>query len=127
MRKLKLKEIITPEFDEAFSILYQQNLPAPVAFKLAGIADELKDYRIQFESVRERLLTRHCEKDDSGELKKTPDGNQYLLANQPEFDKQYRELINTEITLNTIKLKDIAKLQFTPPVAAVLARTVILA
>lgn len=90
---------------ETFSQIMQQSFKGSIAFKVARLARELNKEMETFNTERQKLLERYCEKDENGELKVLENGNVQVIPEKlQEFNQEFTNLLETEVEINADKL-----------------------
>jgi len=107
---LKIRQIISPEFSQAYIKLMQLQLPMKTAYRLKKMAELITDEQKKYEELRKDLLTNLGEKNDDGSLK-IDDGIVDLGENQQRYLDQHLELLDIDVSLELIKLDDLGDAQ----------------
>lgn len=90
---------------ETFSQIMQQSFKGSIAFKVARLARELNKEMETFNTERQKLLERYCEKDKNGELKVLENGNVQVIPEKlQEFNQEFTNLLETDVEINADKL-----------------------
>lgn len=115
MIETNLREIIDAQ--ETLKMISKMKLKARSAYKLARILREAdKELKTEQEAHKE-LIDKYGQRDENGDLKQTEEGN-FLIEeeNLNEYFKEYKELLDTLVTLNCdfIDLADIEEATLTP-------------
>lgn len=111
---MKLHKIIDPLFYQAVTELSNSQLPVATSYALADILEKLQDERLKFEAVRQTLLDRHGDKDDKGTLKLNEAKTEYVLKDKEAFDKEYKELLEIDVSLPNFKLSQLGDAKLSP-------------
>lgn len=103
MIKTTLQEVITAE--QFLAALSNEKLRSKAAYQVARL---IHDIRIELELFQERriaLIEKYADHDDNGEP--IVENNQYKISKESSelLDKEYKELVETEITLNANKIQ----------------------
>ena len=114
MIQITLQELITSF--PALKALADKEVPAKVAFLVAGIINKISEEYKTFENTRESLIRKYGEKDQNGEVKVQDDGT-VLITPQwlDSFNHDLQELLETKVTIvnELIPLSALEALNFT--------------
>lgn len=115
MIQVNLNDIINAS--ETFSKIMRQTLSGALAFKIARLARELNKEVETFNSERQKILDRFCEKDENGNFAQTEDGMIKIIPEKiSDFNNEFQTLLDTEVEINAekIPLKDIDEIKISP-------------
>jgi hypothetical protein len=90
--------------------LTTQEMPLKAAFALKGIVKTVNAELMKYDEVKLEALRRLGEKDEKGELIVQGDGTVKLNEeNTKQFVDELNQLLNTEISIGSIKLSDLGE------------------
>lgn len=102
---------------EVLQKLAGTELKAKLAWQVGRLLKAADKEIQEFNETRMNLIKKYGEKDDSGELITDDNGNCKILEPEiEEFSNELNELINSEVEINTnrIKIESLEELDFTP-------------
>ena len=104
---MKLFQIFDQNFLDSFRELKSQRLPLKTSIKLASVSRKIKEEAEILDAVRKDLLESLSEKDDNG--KAVIENKQFKLSPEAavKFSEQLKEVLNTEIDIEKIKVSDL--------------------
>lgn len=115
MIKLTIGDLVNST--EALQKLADKQLKAKLAWQVARLLKMIDAELQSFNDTRMNLVKKYGEKDETGSLITDDKGNCKILPDLVnEFSKELKELVDTEIELNSNKLKieDLENLNFSP-------------
>ena len=115
MIKLTIGDLVNST--EALQKLADKQLKAKLAWQVARLLKMIDAELQSFNDTRMNLVKKYGEKDETGSLITDDKGNCKILPDLVnEFSKELKELVDTEIELNSNKLKieDLENLDFSP-------------
>ena len=125
--KVTIGQLANGDIVNTIASLMTQETSVKAAYELITLKNELTNIIKGYEELRIRLIQKYGKKTASGEVELNADRSAYLLDNQEEFDRDFKELLNTEVFISRIPLSYIEKLVLTPLVLQTLVNTVIIA
>ena len=109
---MKLAQLLNPGLHSGLAKIQAATVPAKTAFKLKGIANQVKTELEKFEEVRKELVQKYGEKNEAGELKIDAQGNANLEGPaREEFQSQVVDLGNMEITIPTLSVSELGNVE----------------
>jgi len=108
--KVKIKQIVNPDFSQAYVKLMKLQVPMKTAYKLKKIAELITDEQKKYEELRKELLTKLGEKNEDGSLK-IDQGIVSLGENQQAYYEQHLELLDIDVEMGVIKIDDLGDAQ----------------
>ena len=103
MIRVNLNDILNAS--ETFNKIMGQSFKGSLAFKIARLARELNKEVETFNTERQKILTKYCEKDENGELVVEENGNVKVIQDKIiEFNDEFTSLLNTEVEINADKI-----------------------
>jgi hypothetical protein len=105
---MKLRVLVSPNFQAALSKLASQELPLLTAFFLKGIAKKNAEEYKKYEEVRLEALSKVADKNEDGSLKVDANNKTHLnMENLAKFQAEMEPLEESEVSLGSIKLSDL--------------------
>lgn len=90
---------------EVFREISAKTLPVKTAFKVARLIRELDKENATFDESRRKIIEKYAEREESGEIKQTSEGNIVIQPDKiEECNREMIELLNTTIDINADKL-----------------------
>ena len=103
MIKLKLGEIVS--MNEVMGKIMEQPFPANMTFKIARLAREIAKEIQTFEESRVKIAEKYGRRNENGELEVSENGQVSIPTEKiAECNKDFSELIQTEIEINANKI-----------------------
>lgn len=103
MIKLKLGEIVS--MNEVMGKIMEQPFPANMTFKIARLAREIAKEIQTFEESRVKIAEKYGRRNENGELEVSESGQVSIPTEKiAECNKDFSELIQTEIEINANKI-----------------------
>lgn len=121
MIKVKISELLNST--ETLQKLSQKDFKAKLAWSISRLLKAAEAEIQAFNDTRINLIKKYGDKDENGELVTDENGNCKIdNASVEEFNKEFNELINTEVEINANKLTFdmLENIDFTPSEMAIL-------
>ena len=121
MIKVKISELLNST--ETLQKLSQKDFKAKLAWSISRLLKAAEAEIQAFNDTRMNLIKKYGDKDENGELITDENGNCKIdNATVEEFNKEFNELINTEVEINANKLTFdmLENIDFTPSDMAIL-------
>lgn len=92
-----IKTLLSQEFQKTFVKLIDSDeaIPIKLGLKILNLKDYLEEQAKHGIELRNKIIRKHCEKDEEGNLK-VVDGN-YEINQTPEFLSEWNDFLNCEI------------------------------
>ena len=100
---MKLKAVDILNKFEAFSKLADKEIDLSSACVIAKNIKELAIYKDEFDKKRDKLIIEYAEKDEDGNIVQH-DGDGIKIIDVDAFNKEFAEILNTDIEVDIIKL-----------------------
>ena len=121
MIKVKISELLNST--ETLQKLSQKDFKAKLAWSISRLLKAAEAEIQAFNDTRMNLIKKYGDKDENGELVTDENGNCKIdNTSVEEFNKEFNELINTEVEINANKLTFdmLENIDFTPSEMAIL-------
>ena len=115
MIKVKISDLLNSV--ETLQKLSKQDFKAKLAWQISKLLKAAEAEIQSFNDTRMSLITKYGEKDESGQLITTEEGNCKILPESiDEFSNELMELMNTEVEINANKIDfdQLEDVDFTP-------------
>ena len=115
--KLSIYENI--DFTKAIQKIYQSKNSPSVMFKISSFLEEVSKQEKKYTEIKNKLLTEYADKDENGNVKTVEQNGMVQVTfndnkdNIPKFNKEFKELLDTEFSLPKIKLSWLDKAELT--------------
>lgn len=125
-KTVSLADLVSPDFEIAFSQLASASLPVKISFAVITLADVIAKHKKHYDASRMILIEKYSNKDEDGKPKLDDSGRNYSIADQSAFDTDYAELLNVEVEVPTLALSSLGDdIKMPPRVLQALLKTVV--
>jgi hypothetical protein len=111
---MRLDKVLNEKFIQILKDLSTKEVEISTAYAISELLDSVTQYRGVYEQQRQALLAKYGEKDDSGKLKTSENGEEYVISDIEAFTKEHEKLLSYPIELPKLELKALAGLKMTP-------------
>ncbi len=123
--KVKLADLMHPDFQAALSTLMNGVLPVRTSYLLVQTFESVVTHQKHFEEVRRKILDKYAKKTLDGRIEMNEQQTQYVLEDKAGFDKEYAELMAIEVEMPKVPLSYLGEVKLSPAMLSTLVRTVI--
>lgn len=102
---MKLQNLV--KTTKTLETLSNEKINVRLAYKIMKVLKETKNDVDFYQEKGAEIIKKFAEKDDNGEIKLSPDGRDIVLQKDKidDFNKEYTELNDTEVTIPEIKFE----------------------
>ncbi|QNO14916.1 hypothetical protein HYG86_09090 [Alkalicella caledoniensis] len=99
---------------EGLQVLIEKEIPIKVSYRISKMVKKVVEEYNLFEESRQKLLEKHGEKDEKGQL--ISKEGMVVFKDAEEFHKEFHSLSNTDIELDikSLKLDDLGNITLSP-------------
>lgn len=112
---VKLSDLVTPALGQALNSVAHKDMNMKLAWGVTKLMEERQAHVKTLETARKVLLEKYCEKDEDGAFKTTPDNTQYLVSDEPAYQKEYEELVGVDVECTRLNEEDVKSLPSMTP------------
>ena len=105
-RKVKRGLFSQPNLQQVVEKLTEIPLPLSLSYKILEVSSIVNDLYVAYDKKRLEIVTKHCKKDEKGELVLTEDKNNYQIENLEAFNKEFADMLDEEIEIEVVNLKN---------------------
>ena len=124
VKKVPIAILINQNVVNQINELTKKTLPVEMSMKIINIYNKMAEVSSNYEKSRLELISKYCEKDESGNNKQTEDGKEYILTDKDAFQAEVNALLGQDVDIDIIQLSSYKNLMITPTDLALLLSSI---